>query len=173
MNRVYFWGTQNEVGYLSNWYPANFNFSGRPVANSEQAFMMCKATVCGDEEGLERLSKTTNPAEAKKIGRSLNGFDTAQWDEWKVAAMYDVNFYKYTQNPKLLQLLLDTGDAELIEASPKDWIWGSGLSKEEHLTREDAGDTKYPGLNLLGKVLSQLRDDLKGGYITPDVEYLK
>jgi len=172
MNRVYFWGTQDEVGYLSNWYPVKFNFTNRPVANSEQAFMMCKATVCNDAEGFDKLCQTTDPAQAKKIGRSLKNFDAAVWDEWKVSAMYDVNFYKYTQNPKLLQLLLETGDAELIEASPKDSIWGSGLSKEEHLNREEAGDTSYPGQNLLGKVLTKLRDDIRSGTIMPEAEQL-
>lgn len=172
MNRVYFWGTQDEVGYLSNWALVSFCFGGLPVANSEQAFMLCKATVFNDAVSYDKLTRTTNPAEAKKIGRAIKNFDAAEWDKWKLSAMYDANFYKYTQNPKLLQLLLDTGDAELVEASPKDNVWGSGLSKAEHLAREAVGDYTYPGQNLLGKVLTRLRGNIKNGMIIPDSEQL-
>ena len=72
--------------------------------------------------------------------------------------VYDGNFAKFIQNPELFNILMSTGEKILVEASPVDTIWGIGLS-------EDNPDAlipdKWKGQNLLGKVLAQLRDDLK------------
>jgi len=78
---------------------------------------------------------------------------------------------KYTQcciradDPKmpgapLRQLLLDTGDRELIEASPFDRIWGVGR-KAEDVRREAGGDRRGWGQNLLGKCLMATRERLR------------
>ncbi len=35
----------------------------------------------------------------------------------------------FKQNPELLEFLLGTGDAILVEAAPRDVIWGIGMAK--------------------------------------------
>ena len=37
---------------------------------------------------------------------------------------------KLAQHPTVAELLLNTGDAELVEDSPKDYFWGCGAVRE-------------------------------------------
>lgn len=53
-------------------------------------------------------------------------------------------FYKFKAHPKLTEVLLGTGEAELIEHTQKDKYWADG------------GDGS--GLNMLGKLLMKVRD---------------
>ena len=54
--------------------------------------------------------------------------------------------------------IVDTGDKILVEASPYDRIWGIGLSA----THPDAKNpAKWKGENLLGKVLMDVRNELR------------
>ena len=89
----------------------------------------------------------------------------------KTQACEDASMLKYTQcsiradDPKMpgapmRQLLLDTGERELIEASPFDRIWGVGR-KAEDVRREAGGDRKGWGQNLLGKCLMATRAKLR------------
>lgn len=168
-NEVYFWGTHDlDTGFLSNWYSAQCRIGDTIFANSEQLFMAMKADTFDDEETFNKILLEPDPKAVKALGRTIKGFDEKKWEEKRVEIMYTVNFIKYTQNPKLLQKLFDTGEADLIEASPLDSVWGSGWNKETHLKNHDQ---KYPGLNLLGKILTALRDDLLYGNIEPTPIY--
>jgi len=52
------------------------------------------------------------------------------------------------------QHLLNTGDRLLVEASPRDTIWGIGLRADDPDT---AAPTTWLGKNLLGSALQQVR----------------
>jgi ribA/ribD-fused uncharacterized protein len=71
--------------------------------------------------------------------------------------MYDVNYAKYTQNPKMYKTLMDTSNTILVEASPYDKIWGIGLDEN---TAKITDPKNWPGENLLGKVLDKVRNRL-------------
>ena len=64
---------------------------------------------------------------------------------------------KYSQNTSLCEYLKETGEKFLIEASPHDSFWGSGLSlrHDEYLDIHD-----LPGDNKLGSILMELRDQV-------------
>lgn len=68
------------------------------------------------------------------------------WDEVKCDVMYKALHAKFTQNEYLKDLLMSTGDKEIIEASPRDAYWGWGKDKK--------------GVNMLGKLLMKLRTEL-------------
>jgi ribA/ribD-fused uncharacterized protein len=69
---------------------------------------------------------------------------------------------KYSQNPDLLKILLETKETTLVEVSPFDKIWGIGLCAEDPRTQDE---TQWQGQNLLGKVLTELRENFfKNGY---------
>ena len=68
------------------------------------------------------------------------------------------NRLKFSQDPELHRALLATGDTLLVEAAPYDRIWGVGLTAGRASAVPEA---QWPGTNLLGKALTQVRDELK------------
>ena len=54
--------------------------------------------------------------------------------------------------------LLNTGDREIVEASPYDVVWGIGLSENDDLCLDKKN---WRGTNLLGVVLTNLRNNLR------------
>ncbi len=89
--------------------------------------MSQKAKLFHDSERYTAILRTTDPGECKKLGKLVTPFDSSLWDEHKVEIVKAGNRAKFEQNPDLMKLLLDTGDALLAEASPWDKIWGIGL----------------------------------------------
>jgi len=64
---------------------------------------------------------------------------------------------KFHQNPQLLTILKSTGNSIIVEASPKDTIWGIGMNVKSALSTHP---TNWKGYNLLGQVLIKVRTDL-------------
>jgi len=54
-------------------------------------------------------------------------------------------------------LLISTEDKHIAEASPYDSVWGTGLDIE---TTKQTLSSQWPGQNLLGKILMEVRDDI-------------
>lgn len=78
---------------------------------------------------------------------------------WKKNAdrvVEDANYFKFSQNEDLREVLLDTGERMLVEASPDDKIWGIGFNSEDAEGRESEW-----GNNGLGKALMKVRERLR------------
>ena len=73
--------------------------------------------------------------------------------------MLDINYAKYSQVEDCKKLLLDPMFAgrTFVEASPRDRIWGIGMSLNNPLVDDPAN---WRGRNLLGKVITEVRDRL-------------
>lgn len=150
---VFFW-----KGELSNWYPCNFYYAGQRFNNSEQAFMWEKASHFRDDETRDLIQKESNPKHVKALGRRVKNFNAEEWMMKSYIFMIAVNNAKFRENERLKQVLLLTGDKTLVEASPYDKIWGIGL----HWNDDDVLDeTKWKGMNLLGKALMEVRKTIK------------
>jgi len=65
---------------------------------------------------------------------------------------------KFSQNRKLGDILLSTGDALLAEASPSDTRWGIGLGASDPRARDPQA---WQGTNWLGEVLMDARQELR------------
>lgn len=126
-------------------------------ANSEQAFMWEKALFFKDKKNADKLLKETDPKKAKDIGRIIKNFNKYKWSKASYDIMYDVVEAKFTQNPALKTTLLSTVGKTLVEASPYDDIWCIKMDENKAL---NVPESEWKGLNLLGKVLTELRDDL-------------
>ena len=71
---------------------------------------------------------------------------------------------KLAQHPAVAELLLSTGDAELVEDSPKDYFWGCGAVREVILLvygKADEYGQDRSGRNELGKILMKSRARLQ------------
>ncbi len=161
---MHFWGHKPQPdgrigeGCLSQWWPVHFEVEGVGYASAEHYMMASKARLFDDETALERILACDTPAEAKKIGREVQGFAGEVWNTHRLAAVVKGNIGKFGQHPDLKKFLLSTGDSVLVEASPRDRIWGIGMGA----ANEKAGDPHaWRGQNLLGFALMQARQRLR------------
>lgn len=104
---------------------------------------------------MKTILSTTNPAQMKKLGRSIKGFDEDIWQKWRYSIVLKGNLLQFTQDPELQKILLATGDKIIVEAAWYDRIWGIGFREKDALQNKD----KW-GLNLLGKALMEVREIL-------------
>ena len=151
---VFFWNDDEENGYFSNWYQKPFVIDDFKYLHVEQYMMAQKAKLFHDSERYTAILRASKPWECKDLGKQVKPFDSAAWDAVKYDVVKTGNRAKYEQNPELMNRLLSTGDAILAEASPKDMIWGIGM---DAATAAETDPAEWPGQNLLGKILMELR----------------
>jgi ribA/ribD-fused uncharacterized protein len=107
---------------------------------------------------MKMIMKATNPNMQKRLGRSVKNFDASHWEHICQQIVYDANYAKFNQNAHLKRTLLATRGTTLVEASPVDPIWGIGLAEDD--PRALNRDT-WLGQNLLGEILTRIRDGIK------------
>jgi hypothetical protein len=80
---VYFYGPQQEgTGHLSQWYWSPFDDAdGTRYTTAEMYMMVQKARLFNDAETGAQMVATTEPRAHKALGRAVEGFDAAVWDE--------------------------------------------------------------------------------------------
>ncbi len=167
----YFYGhTPRGDGRLSNavfsqFYPSQFEIDGRAYAWAEQWMMACKARLFGDDQALLRILNAPTPNACKKIGREVRGFDDALWNDKRFAVVLSGSLAKFRQDPDLRRFLMDTGDEILVEAAPRDRVWGIGLGRDHTDARNPL---KWRGQNLLGFALVHAREVLRDRLPEPE-----
>lgn len=149
-------------GVFSNFQKCKLKYKNIELSTTEQAFMLEKAIYFQDAKSVDNIIKANTPWEAKAFGRQVTPFNADIWYQICYDIMYDVNVAKYQQNKNFANILLDTKDLILVEANPKDKIWGVGLSADDN---DILDEKKWKGENLLGQVLMQIRKELKEGKI--------
>lgn len=156
MNEQYyfFWN-----GPLSQWYSSPFtDNSGIKYCTAEQYMMYQKAIIFDDDYIAKQILKTSNPKEQKALGRKVSNFDASVWNKVAQHVVYEGNYFKFTQNPKLLKFLLDIDNEVFVEASPYDRIWGIGMNETQ---AKITPANEWNGTNWLGLVLTKLRNNLR------------
>lgn len=153
---VFFWKDTEENGCFSNWYRRPFVIDGVQYPHVEQYMMSQKARLFHDEVRYAAILRTENPNDCKKLGKQVTPFDPKIWDGAKYEIVKAGNRAKFEQNPDLKAKLLATGTAILAEASPRDKIWGIGKTAR---TAAEVDPSEWPGKNLLGKILMELREE--------------
>ena len=142
---------------FSNFYKTHFYYKGYNLLFSEQGFMIEKALLF-DKSKASLIAHETHPYKAKMLGRQVRNYNDAKWNEVRYDKMVEVLRAKFSQNEDLKQILLETGDRILVEGSPYDKIWSVKIDwKDDKILDEK----NYKGLNLLGKALMQVRNELK------------
>lgn len=158
-----FWGHQPQRdgslgnGCLSQWWPCTFTVDGTEYTSAEHWMMAAKARLFGDLEAIPAILAAGTPAQAKALGRLVRGFDEEVWAARRFELVVEGNVAKFGQDPAMRDFLLGTGRRVLVEASPRDRIWGIGLGA----ANERAVDPgQWRGLNLLGFALMEARERL-------------
>jgi ribA/ribD-fused uncharacterized protein len=146
-----------EASPFSQWYPCTFTAGENTFNCAEQYMMHGKAVLMGDAESAAKILAAAHPRQHKALGRKVTPFDDAAWKRERVAIVRAGNHAKFTQNTELLEKLLATKGTTLVEASPYDKIWGIGLAATDARANDPA---QWKGQNLLGKILTELRDEL-------------
>lgn len=136
--------------FLSNFYPCTVTLDEVEYPSVEHAYQASKTL---DPEVRQRIKLASTPGQAKREGRKLKlQMSVPAWNVLKVSVMYDLLRQKFSKEP-LLTMLLDTGDAKLVEGNWwNDTFWGV---------------CKGIGENRLGVLLMLIRGELadlaKGG----------
>jgi ribA/ribD-fused uncharacterized protein len=161
---LFFWGHQPErdgsvgAGCLSQWWPAPFTVGRLRFATAEHYMMWRKATLFGDEASAGQVLAAGHPHAAKTLGRTVAGFDDRVWARHRFDIVVAGNLAKFGQHPPLGTFLLGTGERVLVEASPRDRVWGIGLSQDDPAATDPG---RWRGLNLLGFALMRVRGLLR------------
>jgi ribA/ribD-fused uncharacterized protein len=129
--------------WLSNFWPCVVRYESRDYPTVEHAYQAAKSL---DPIERDYIAGTSTPGEAKRFGRHATL--RPDWNFVRTAVMYDLLYQKFSREP-LRTKLLATGDADLIEGNSwGDTYWGV--------------DDLRGGENMLGKLLMQIRDELRG-----------
>jgi len=139
---------QGRYRFLSNFYllPEPLEWEGILYPTTEHAFQAAKSTDPAVRRVIAAAEKDgkPSPAIAKKLGRGVAL--RPGWEEMKIPIMEELLCLKFA-HPALGRLLLETGDAFLIEGN----TWGDTFW----------GVSRGSGRNELGKALMRVRAALK------------
>ena len=127
---------------------------------SEKSIMLYKAAVMGDRDSYKRIAEATTPVAAKKLGRSVRGFDDELWSRIVCTVALDVVYQKFSNTSSIREVLLGTGQKLLAEATHNDRNWGIGIDLGDERVQTPAS---WQGTNILGWALMEVRDALRSG----------
>ncbi|KAK3922824.1 Retrovirus-related Pol polyprotein from transposon 297 [Frankliniella fusca] len=131
--------------FLSNFYPVQLEFEKKIWPSVEHAFQGAKTD---NENDKERIRNAATPAMAKRMGRFVDLKEN--WESLRNEVMLELLWEKFKHNTDLALKLLSTGEREIIECNTWcDMYWGQCTCPKH----------RYKiGLNMLGKMLTQIRD---------------
>ena len=157
---VLFFGADEGKGewrVLSNMHEAPFQIDSITFPTVEHYFQWAKAKQFGDGAIADKILKTPSPKAVKALGKKVKDFVKEEWDKTKDGIMRMAVKAKFIQHPDLKTKLLETGKRPIGEASARDKYWGIGTSAD---TSKANDPSKWPGKNVLGKMLMELRTEL-------------
>ena len=170
----FFMGNESlgEYKFMSNMYVAPFEIDGITYPTVEHYFQWSKAKLFKDEASATKMltppkgKPYVEAKTAKALGKKVKDFDGTQWNGlapgrgFKDEVMRRALRAKFThpKNTELLEKLLATKDRVIAEANPRDAYWGIGTSADT----KPAQTGKWKGQNWVGKMLMELRTELRG-----------
>ena len=120
--------------------------------SAEHWMMVQKALLFKNVEKAREMLEVEDMASVKALGRKVENFNEDEWVSARERIVLEGNLHKFRQNDELKDKLLATGTLKLVEASPRDRIWGIGFGEKNALKNRERW-----GLNLLGSALEQTR----------------
>ena len=157
---LFFWGHAGKgIGphILSQWYPAEFHEQGVLFKSAEHYMMYKKALLFSNPNTAEMILAAEDPGKVKALGRQIKSFEESKWMLNRFDIVVEGNVLKFGSDPSLLAFLLNSNPRILVEASPRDKIWGIGMDAKNESAENPF---KWKGNNLLGFALMEARDRL-------------
>ncbi|WP_324760213.1 NADAR family protein [Sphingobacterium thalpophilum] len=151
MSTIYFYKNDEPFGFLSNFSPHPILLDNEVWKTVEHYFQANKFL---DNNVARKIKELDSPMKAASEGRNRRNIIRSDWEEIKEQVMLKALLAKFLQHPKLRKQLLMTDNNILVEHTANDNYWADG------------GDGT--GRNRLGKLLMQVRDELK--FYSEDVD---
>jgi len=139
---------EKPFGVFSNLYRRPIIFEGMEYPTSEHAYQAGKARK---DSVREWLMAAPTPSLLAMAAHGLYVWDVApHWSKTKFDRMRGVLRAKFSQHRDMKELLLSTGNARLVE-----------VAKVDNSVNRLWGEVNGVGKNMLGKLLMELRDELR------------
>lgn len=142
-----------QAAKFADGYPANVEYIEliRACNTPGKCFTLARQKKKGGFAGKYTIDPK-NKTDTRTLNQIIDEYATRaiirkDWEQVKIDIMKECLLAKFTQNAKLKQLLLSTGESTIVEDSPRDDFWGIGKHKT--------------GKNMLGKLLMEVRSVLK------------
>ncbi|MDY6939476.1 MAG: NADAR family protein [Cyanobacteriota bacterium] len=144
---IYFYSTREQpYGCFSNFSRHGFELDGEWWPTSEHYFQAQKFATT-DRPWFDKIREVKTPKDAAKMGRSREHPLRQDWEEVKDDIMQRAVLCKFKTHADIREILLATGDEEIIENAPGDYYWGCGKNGS--------------GQNKLGQILMRVREILR------------
>ncbi|KAG2149039.1 DUF1768-domain-containing protein [Suillus bovinus] len=144
---ILFYNKHEPYYEFTNFSPHDVVYAGKRYPTSEHLFQSFKF-LDSQPAIAEHIRKCGDrPSTVFDEAHRHQKWVRSDWRQVNVEKMEVTLRLKFTQHTDLKALLLGTGDAELVENSPRDFFWGIGADGS--------------GRNELGKALVRVRDELR------------
>ena len=148
----------SDASPLSNFHPSKFTIDGENYSCGEEYIQASKANFFQDNIAYDEIRTAISPGQMKALGRGIRNFDSASWEKVAPDVALRCQHAKFSQDQSLKEYLLATGSKKLIEAAPRDSLWGIGVSMYDPLLMSKKSQW---GKNLHGEALMKERTQLR------------
>ena len=146
-------GFFGELCPLSNFHRSPFLFNEVDYHSSEQMIQHMKAKLFGDKTAQKLILSAKTLLECKQISKDINNFNFKTWASRAKEMCKKGLEAKFTQNPKAMQALLETGHKKLVECT-HDGLWGNGIPLHQPSC---LNQQLWKRQCLLGEILQEIR----------------
>ncbi|XP_048757941.2 uncharacterized protein LOC125668165 isoform X2 [Ostrea edulis] len=153
-NFEYFFGKQSP---FSNFHTAKFQVDKITYCCSEQYMMHQKAVTFKDGVHAHEIMRATDPVKMKNLGRQVKNFNADYWGRSSERILKKGVKAKFLQNGHLKKALIITFPRILVEAAPRDRLWGIGCGANNIKAH---CRTTWRGKNKLGYLLTEVRNEI-------------
>lgn len=141
---IYFYSTIDTYGVFSNFSRHGVEIDGLWWPTTEHYF---QAQKFEDAAYREKIRNAPDAKIAANLGRSRKLPLRKDWEQVKDEVMHRAVLKKFQTHKEIRELLLSTGEEEIVENAPGDYYWGCGKDRT--------------GLNRLGTILQEVRFELR------------
>ena len=141
---INFYSVSDEFGCFSNFARYPIELDGKRWPTSEHYFQAQKFDEPQHQESIRRQKSAMIAA---RMGRDRKKKLRRDWESVKVSVMRKAVLAKFTQHDDIREVLLSTADAKIVEHTENDDYWGDGGNGS--------------GKNMLGKILMEVREELR------------